>query len=379
MSVIDAVAAPGSPPEQRPSAPPPKPAEEKSLPLQPDTVARADAPLQPSILDAFAAHNGGPAGVGSDALKGVAAGDHTGWFPNGPLPPNATMTDAHGYTYKSDMFGRPVSASGNLKSNPNPTGTRDAAAKQAQASAGGPDRLKTDEGGHGVGNRFFGRNDAWNLTPQDKNLNHSAYRTMENGWAKTLDKGGSVQAQTRAVYDKPTLRPTSYVAKYSTNGDAPSLRVMENKANAGFSSSAANVGKSEAFLNSMGRVSEGLEVAGKVAAPVAVAADAYRLGNAVQQDGGTIGKHTVETAGSVAGGWAGAAVGAEGGAEAGAAVGALFGGVGAVPGAIVGGVAGGVAGSLAGSELGTDTVQLAEKAGGAVTSAAKSVLSWFSK
>jgi hypothetical protein len=379
MSVIDSIGAPASPPEHRPSAPPPKPPEEKQQPLQPDTVARADAPPQPSMLDAFVAHNGGPAGVGSDALKGIAAGDHTGWFPQGPLPPNASMTDSHGYTYKSDMFGRPVSASGNLKSNPNPSGTRDSAARQAQASAGGADRLTTDEGGHGLGNRFFGRSDAWNLTPQDKNLNHSAYRTMENGWAKALDKGHSVQAETRAVYDKPTLRPTSYISTSSTNGDAPTLRAMENKANAGFTSSAANFGKDEAFIKTMGRVSEGLEVAGKVAAPVAVAADAYRLGKAVQQDGGTIGKHTVETAGSVAGGWAGAAVGAEGGAEAGAAVGALFGGVGAVPGAIVGGVAGGIAGGLAGSELGTDTVQLAEKAGGAISSAAKSVVGWFSK
>jgi hypothetical protein len=378
MSVIDSVAAPGSPPQQQRSTPPPKPPAEKQPALQADTVARADAPLQPSPLDAFVARNGGAAGVGSDALKGLAAGDPTGWFPKGPLPRNATMTDEHGYTYKSDMFGRPVSASGNLKSNPNPTGTRDAAAKRAQASAGGADRLATDDGGHGLANRFFGRSDAWNLTPQDTNLNHSAYRSVENGWAKTLDKGGSVAAESRAVYDQPTLRPTSYVVTSSTNGDAPTLRVMENRANAGFSS-ASDVGKSEAFIKTMGRVSEGLEVAGKVAAPVAVAADVYRLGNAVQQDGGTIGKHTVETAGSVAGGWAGAAVGAEGGAEAGAAVGAFFGGVGAMPGAIVGGVVGGVAGGLAGSELGTDTVQLAESAGGAISSAAKSVMGWFSK
>jgi hypothetical protein len=374
MSVIDAIGAQALPAQQSPSGLQAKPPA-AIPPWQPDSVARMDSLLQPAF-DPFAAGNGA-LGVGASALKGVAAPDYTAWFPQGPLPANSSLSDANGYRYESDMFGRPVKASGDLKSNPNPSATRDSAAREAQAKAGGADRLATDEGGHTLGNRFFGRNDAWNLTPQDANLNHSAYRSMENSWARELDRGTSVQASTRAVYDEPTLRPTAYISSYSMNGDAPDLRVMENKANAGFTSAAGQFGKDEAFLGRMGRISEGLDAAGKVAAPLAVAADVYRLGEAYRQDGDTIGKRTVETAGSVAGGWAGAAVGAETGAEAGAAAGAFFGGVGAVPGAVIGGLAGGIAGGVAGSALGTDTVKLTERAGGAIGQAAKTVWGWL--
>ena len=103
----------------------------------------------------------------------------------------------------------------------------------------------------------------------------------------------------------------------------------------------------------------------------------YRLYDALGQDGGKVGKHTVETAGSVAGGWAGAAAGAELGAEAGASVGAFFGGVGAVPGAVVGGLAGGVIGGMAGSQLGEDTIKLGENVAGAIGQASHKVLSFI--
>ena len=87
----------------------------------------------------------------------------------------------------------------------------------------------------------------------------------------------------------------------------------------------------------------GLETAGKVALPLAVASDAWQLGQAYQQDGGHIGKHTEEAASGIAGGWAGAEVGAEAGAEIGSLVGP--------EGTVVGGIVGGIAGSSVGRDI----------------------------
>lgn len=385
MLAMDPICAATLPPPL-PPAPKPPPPPDLLPPLascQADSVVPT-APQRPSLTEALISANApsgsplidtNPIDLGSSALKGIAVPNYTSWFPQGPLPPNEVMVDQHGYRYTSDMFGRPVTASGDLTLNSKPGATRDATAKQNQLLAGGDDRLSTDQGGHGLGNQFFGRNDEWNLTPQDGNLNHSAYRVMENSWRTTLKApGGTVHAEVRNVYDQPTLRPTDYVAQYSLNGDAPVLRVMENAPNAGFATSVEGIGKNEAFLNTMGHVSEGLDTFGKVAAPVAVAADGFRLYSAFQQDGGTVGTHTLETGGSVAGGWAGAIGGSELGAEGGAAVGAMFGGVGAVPGAIIGGLVGGVIGGIAGSEAGTDLVKFGESAAGAVKDAGKTVV-----
>jgi hypothetical protein len=74
-----------------------------------------------------------------------------------------------------------------------------------------------------------------------------------------------------------------------------------------------------------------LETAGKVAVPLAIAGDAIQLGQAFQQDGGTIGVNTGRTAAGVAGGWGGAFAGAEGGAALGATVGSVVPGAWAPP------------------------------------------------
>ncbi|MBI2420250.1 MAG: RHS repeat-associated core domain-containing protein [Ignavibacteriales bacterium] len=103
-------------------------------------------------------------------------------------------------------------------------------------------------------------------------------------------------------------------------------------------------------LSKTGRFIDG---ASKVATPIAVAIDAYRIGSALQMDGGQAGANTISTVGSVAGGWAGAVAGAGTGAELGAAIGTgLCPGVGTAVGGVVGGLVGGFAGAYAGSNLG---------------------------
>lgn len=84
---------------------------------------------------------------------------------------------------------------------------------------------------------------------------------------------------------------------------------------------------------------------GKVAKPIGIAADVYTLGNAVYEDGGTIGNNTAKEATKIAADWAGSAAGGMTGAKIGAAIGTMF-----VPGAgtLVGGATGALIGGLAG-------------------------------
>ena len=96
----------------------------------------------------------------------------------------------------------------------------------------------------------------------------------------------------------------------------------------------------------------GLETAGKIARPLAIAGDAIQLGQAFHEDGNTIGVHTERTAAGVAGGWAGAAAGAELGAAGGAALGSVVPVLGTAAGGIVGGIVGGVVGGIGGDSAG---------------------------
>ncbi len=117
---------------------------------------------------------------------------------------------------------------------------------------------------------------------------------------------------------------------------------------------AAKDGEALAENDSLRGFGAGLETAGKVALPLAVAGDAWQLGQAFQQDGGHIGTHTEEAAGGIAGSWAGAEIGAETGAE----IGSLVGPEGTVVGGLIGGVVGGIAGSSVGRDIVKDITSL---------------------
>ncbi len=117
---------------------------------------------------------------------------------------------------------------------------------------------------------------------------------------------------------------------------------------------------SPSLLKIAGQGAKLLEGARRIALPIAIVTDVFRLGSAFQSDGNQIGSATKQTIGSVAGGWggafAGAKLGATGGAALGAAVGSVVPGLGTVAGAgvggFLGGLAGGVIGAYGGSELG---------------------------
>ena len=112
--------------------------------------------------------------------------------------------------------------------------------------------------------------------------------------------------------------------------------------------------------NALAKTGQVLDVAGKVAKPLAIATDVTRIGIAIDQDGGTIGQNTLETTAKVGGGWAGATLGASVGAEGGAVVGSFFGpGPGTAIGGFVGGLSGGIVGAI-GGEAAVDAIINAE-------------------
>ncbi len=114
------------------------------------------------------------------------------------------------------------------------------------------------------------------------------------------------------------------------------------------------------LLNLAGKGARLLEGIRKIALPIAITTDVFRVGSAFHSDGYQIGSQTKRTVGSVAGGWAGAFAGAQlgavGGVWVGGAIGSIVPGVGTAIGAgvggFLGGVAGGIGGALGGSSIG---------------------------
>lgn len=59
-------------------------------------------------------------------------------------------------------------------------------------TAVGKTGLPGDDGGHLIGARFDGHGENINLVPQNSNLNRSAWKRMENSWAREIEAGRQV-------------------------------------------------------------------------------------------------------------------------------------------------------------------------------------------
>ena len=79
--------------------------------------------------------------------------------------------------------------------------------------------LETDEGGHIIATRFDGPTDAFNLVPQDSNLNRGEWKAMENSWADGLSKGQDVKVMVEPVYGDDKVRPESFEVLSQVDGE----------------------------------------------------------------------------------------------------------------------------------------------------------------
>ena len=140
------------------------------------------------------------------------------------VPTPGGERETAGIQFTTDGLGRTVQVKGELGL------THSERNRQLQLAAGGPDRLDSDEGGHFIGARFGGPGVAQNLFPQDSNFNRSAYRALENQWARALAQGQTVSVMIDVRYpNAQSQRPAALVVTYSINGQPPVSQVFSNR------------------------------------------------------------------------------------------------------------------------------------------------------
>lgn len=81
----------------------------------------------------------------------------------------------------------------------------------AQRTAGGNDRLATDDGGHLIATRFNGSGEAENIDAQDANLNRGSYKIHENELANQLNSGNKVYENVTTFKSNGSQRPDVYM------------------------------------------------------------------------------------------------------------------------------------------------------------------------
>ncbi|KEQ51648.1 DNA/RNA non-specific endonuclease [Sphingobium chlorophenolicum] len=148
---------------------------------------------------------------------------HDGKFPPNPANPpslesqilnsNWKRESKNGYDFYIDMLARLRRVGGNLSDGP--TGAR---SRRNQLQAGRPNRRPSDDGGHFIASRFNGPSDSFNHFAQEANFNRGAYRAIEDGWAKELQKGHKVFVDIVPHYEGTSRRPDSITVTWFVDG-----------------------------------------------------------------------------------------------------------------------------------------------------------------
>jgi len=97
--------------------------------------------------------------------------------------------------------------------------------RSAQANAGKPDRLPTDDGGHFIAHRFNGPNDAFNHFAQDRSSNRGRYRVVEQEWADAHKAGKDVSLKMEIDYPKGSRRPDFIDIWYNIDGTEKHVKI----------------------------------------------------------------------------------------------------------------------------------------------------------
>ena len=130
------------------------------------------------------------------------------------LAPNSEF-EINGYKYKTDEFGRTVSAEGTLR-------IRDDDHKRNMDSNEAVFKGKKEAGyerGHLIGYQFGGSGGIENLSVMAGEVNHGDFFKLENKLAAAVKDGADVKMKVEPVYEWNSNKPTEYRATYSINGD----------------------------------------------------------------------------------------------------------------------------------------------------------------
>jgi hypothetical protein len=146
------------------------------------------------------------------------AGEKGGWnkFINKDLEPNSDYKVGD-TLYKTDEHGRVQEVHYEVK---NQTADRNEYQQSKAGETGGyKDALENDEGGHLQASAHGGAGEQINLLPQDKVLNRSEWKQMENSWTKAVNEGKKVEVKIKPVYEGSSKRPSEYRVKYTIDGE----------------------------------------------------------------------------------------------------------------------------------------------------------------
>lgn len=140
--------------------------------------------------------------------------------PNNPNVISSTV-GKNNVQWVTDSNGLPLESSGTL-SEYFKGAKRSSAEVKAQATAG-QRGLTDDHGGHLAAHRFVLDQGDKNLFPQNKNFNNSAFKTLENDYARFIDQGHSVEFKhVLGDFNSVTGRPDALRVNYKvfdSNGD----------------------------------------------------------------------------------------------------------------------------------------------------------------
>lgn len=126
-----------------------------------------------------------------------------------------TTYEINGYKYKTDEFGRIVSAVGKLHLKDE--NRKHLTIRDSIEDIGKGDQKDSDDRGHLIGDQFDGSNGLENLVPQDANINRVDFKKFENELAKEVKSGSDVYVKVEPIYDGDSNRPTNIVVSYSIN------------------------------------------------------------------------------------------------------------------------------------------------------------------
>jgi filamentous hemagglutinin len=134
--------------------------------------------------------------------------------------PNASY-QIDDYHYETDEYRRPCLVWGALQ-------LGDAKRRKSQTAVGHLGQ-PGDQGGHIIGTRFQGPGFAINEVPMARSLNLSAWKRLENKWAKLLADQHSVWVEVTVKYRGKSQRPCSLTARYSVDNKRVSKSVFKNE------------------------------------------------------------------------------------------------------------------------------------------------------
>ena len=119
----------------------------------------------------------------------------------------------NGYTFTTDNLGRTVSASGKLNLQKKERHMTDSI-----CVIGKGDERDTDDRGHLVGHQFLGPDEMENLVPQDFNINHGTYRSLETKLAREIEMQHNVRVAVFPIYVAESRRPDGIFYFYDIDG-----------------------------------------------------------------------------------------------------------------------------------------------------------------